>query len=83
MRTEAPPRLRGNEKVFRSFSPQSSKKPFASAISIDVGCIEEVDTKIDGSVESLHGLLVINIAPCPAYRPGTETHCGYFPARSS
>jgi hypothetical protein len=54
MRIQAPTRLRRNEKVFRPFSPQSSKKPFASAVAIDVRCVKKVDTKVDGSVECLH-----------------------------
>jgi hypothetical protein len=58
----------------RPFAAQPRDQPLAAPVAVDIGGVDEIDTRVDGGVQCAHRLLVVDRAPRSADRPGAETN---------
>ncbi len=55
---------------------QSADERLAAPVTVDVGGVEEGDSRLDRRVEHCHGVGVVDLAPVTAELPAAETDDG-------
>src|SRR6266516_4870446 len=83
LRRQAAPGFCGDVKLFLSLLFESGEQPFAAAIAINIGGVEEVHPAVERCVERGERFFVIHVAPRTANGPRPKTDFGNSPAGSS
>src|SRR5258708_4553444 len=83
VRIEAAAGFGGNMELFAAFFAQLRQQPFAAAIAIHIGGVEEIDATIKRPMQRSQRLLVLHATPGAADGPGTEADRRNLPTGSS
>ncbi len=64
---------------FRAFAAQTCEQALTSAVTVNIGGVEEIDAEIQGGMQCGHRFFVVDFAPFGTDGPGAKTDFRYFP----